>query len=400
MSSQLELTTPHAAEAPRALEQARPEAARSRLSFVDNLRVALTALVVIHHLAVTYGFVAPWYYIEVPQDPITSPVLLFFVLFNQAYFMGLFFLISGYFTPGSYDRKGPRAFLTDRLLRLGVPLLIFIVLLGPLSSLIGFESVAQFVPGAETLTPVQIYLGAMGPGPLWFVEALLIFAGLYALWRWLAGNPAAPEQRDSAPPSYRALIAFALGLAAATFVLRIWVPIGWSLPILGFPTSSHLPQYIGLFIAGMVAYRRNWLLSIPERMGRAGFIAAFVATLVLFPVIVVFGLTDGVFTGGMRWPAAVYALWEAIFCVGMVLGLLTLFRKRFDRQGALGRFLSVHAYTVYILHALVIVLVAYALAPVHTHALLKFALAALIGVPLCFVAAFLVRKLPFAQKVL
>jgi hypothetical protein len=29
-----------------------------------------------------------------------------FVTLNQAFFMGFFFLIAGYFTPASFDRKG------------------------------------------------------------------------------------------------------------------------------------------------------------------------------------------------------------------------------------------------------------------------------------------------------
>ncbi len=42
--------------------------------------------------------------------------------------MGCLFLISGYFTPGSYDRKGPKRFPKDRLLHLGIPLLVFLAL--------------------------------------------------------------------------------------------------------------------------------------------------------------------------------------------------------------------------------------------------------------------------------
>ena len=50
----------------------------------------------------------------------------------QAFSMGLFFLISGYFTVGSYDRKGPRQFFKDRLLRLGIPLICYDFVIGPL----------------------------------------------------------------------------------------------------------------------------------------------------------------------------------------------------------------------------------------------------------------------------
>src|SRR5688572_28446917 len=93
--------------------------AGTRLYFLEHLRVALTMLVIVHHLAITYSVVAPWYYIEPPNDETVSFLLGLLVLFNQAFFMGLFFLISGYFTPGSYERKGARAFLWDRVVRLG-----------------------------------------------------------------------------------------------------------------------------------------------------------------------------------------------------------------------------------------------------------------------------------------
>ena len=38
--------------------------------------------------------------------------------------MGFFFLLAGYFTPASYERKGAGAFLTDRFVRLGIPLIM------------------------------------------------------------------------------------------------------------------------------------------------------------------------------------------------------------------------------------------------------------------------------------
>ena len=48
--------------------------------------------------------------------------------------MGFFFLLAGYFTPASLERKGYARFLGDRFLRLGLPLLAFIFILGPTHS--------------------------------------------------------------------------------------------------------------------------------------------------------------------------------------------------------------------------------------------------------------------------
>ncbi len=79
---------------------------------LDALRAALTILVVLHHTALTYGAVGGWYYREVPLDGrLETKLLIFFCTLNQAYFMGLFFLLAGYFTPGAVARHGAWGYL-------------------------------------------------------------------------------------------------------------------------------------------------------------------------------------------------------------------------------------------------------------------------------------------------
>lgn len=110
------------------------ESRSQRTYFIDRLRVVLTALVVIHHTAITYGGSGGWFYREV-SDAGTPSSLLLTVLcaVNQAFFMGMFFLFAGYFTPAALQRKGARQFVQERLVRLGIPLLVFGFLLGPLA---------------------------------------------------------------------------------------------------------------------------------------------------------------------------------------------------------------------------------------------------------------------------
>ena len=64
---------------------------------------------------------------------ITSVIGGWFCAVNQAYFMSLFLLISAYFVPGSYDRKGAGHFVKDRLIRLGIPLIIYSWIISPLN---------------------------------------------------------------------------------------------------------------------------------------------------------------------------------------------------------------------------------------------------------------------------
>jgi glucan biosynthesis protein C len=77
-----------------------------RLLHVDNLRTALTVLVVIHHAAIGYSNVPLWYYTEPATD--SSGTLLDVVLvLNQSFFMGAFFLISALFVPAPTTARAP-----------------------------------------------------------------------------------------------------------------------------------------------------------------------------------------------------------------------------------------------------------------------------------------------------
>jgi len=95
-----------------------------RLTDLDHLRAALVSLVIVHHVALVYGAIAPFYYVEPPfDDPLAYTLLGVFALTNQAWFMGTLFLLAGYFTPRSFDRRGASAFVRARLVRLGIPIL-------------------------------------------------------------------------------------------------------------------------------------------------------------------------------------------------------------------------------------------------------------------------------------
>jgi glucan biosynthesis protein C len=375
-----------------------PPTTRSRLLYVDNLRTALTALVVIHHAAVTYSNIPMWYYTEPATDP-SGALLDRLLMIDQAFFMGAFFLIAGLFVPGSLDRKGGRRFLRDRLLRLGVPLLLFLLVLRPLATYPLWQQVAAQY-GAE-LPYWLFYLASWDPGPMWFVEVLLVFSAVYVLCRRLAvgKGQSAPERPRAAgrAPGAPAIIGFATGLALATYLWRIVVPIGSHVPVLGLPTLAYLPQYAAMFTIGLLAARRGWLEGISKTTGRIGLAAAAIAAIAL---VLVFGSTGDTFLGHGTWQSLVMATCESALAVGIILGLVVLFRDRFNHQGRRRRFLSTHAYTVYITHPIVLVALGVALSGVPAPAVAKFALLAILAVPLCWTTAFLARAIPGARNVL
>jgi peptidoglycan/LPS O-acetylase OafA/YrhL len=378
----------------------------SRLFFVDHLRAGLVILVVLHHVAIVYGAGAPFYYVEPPfTDPLAFIILLAFALFNQAWFMGALYLIAGYFTPGSFDRKGSGTFIKGRLIRLGIPLIIWIFILSPISS-IGYWQMPAELTGITNPLSWQAYPFLLGLGVAWFLALLLIFNFGYAVWRWLTRNRTTSSTGESSTPTYLGIGIFILSLAVVTYLLRIIIPIGKE--VLDFPTLGYLPQYLGLFVVGIVAYRRNWFRTTPGSMGVVGFVTALLATVLLFPLatsgrLFSLGFTDPadfIFVGNGNWQSAVYALWDSIFAVGMCLAAITFFRRFFNKESGFGRFLSQQSYAVYVIHVPIVVFIGIAMKGVQLPALLKFGIAAVIAVPICFALAFILRKIPGVSRIL
>ncbi|ODS34977.1 hypothetical protein BEH94_02790 [Candidatus Altiarchaeales archaeon WOR_SM1_SCG] len=370
---------------------------KKHLFFVDNLRILLIVLVILHHLAITYGGPGMWYYQESSPGMIESLVFALFLAMNQSFFMGFFFMISGYFTPGSYDRKGAWRFFKDRLLRLGIPLLFYIIFI---DIVINYATAISRGFSGSFLEFLGLHIegyAGLGTGPLWFVESLLIFAAIYVLWRLLSKS----TYKVGRMPNNKEIVIFALFLAIFTFIVRIWLPLGWNFELLNLQIPF-FPQYIVLFIVGLIAYRGKWFSQIPAKTGKLWLRVAIVLA-ILLPIMLVLGAPDGdpsVFFGGVSWQAFAYPLWEQFFAVSIIIALSVLFRERYNHQGRLAKELSASAYTVYILHAPIIVFLALSLKGIALNPLLKFVLVAPVAVFLCFLIGNYIRKLPLARRIL
>ena len=371
--------------------------------FIDNLRILLICLVIMVHLSVTYGGAGSWYYKEGRPDVLSFALLTFHNATIQAFSMGLFFMIAGYFTPASCDRKGPWRFLRDRLLRLGIPLLCYDFVINPL---LAYPLIR--VRAWEFNRSYRQFLAAyyssfhLGTGPLWFVEALLIFAFIYVFWRLLKKSAAAPLHCDHKIPGNKTIALFAVALGFVSFVVRIWIPIGWTFGPLNLQLPF-FPQYICLFVVGIIAYRRNWLTGIGSNIGKLWMSVAIVLILMLPLLFVAGGGLNGdirPFGGGLHWQSLAYSLWEQSLATAVIVALLVLFREKLNRQGKLTKAMSASVYTAYIIHAPVAVPLALSIKNVTLSPLLKFAAASLIAVPLCFALGNLLRKLPLAKNIL
>jgi peptidoglycan/LPS O-acetylase OafA/YrhL len=374
-------------------------AAPRRDKGLDALRATLTLLVLFHHTAITYGATGGWYYhgVQTGTAPGTK-LLTFFCAINQAYFMGLFFLLAGYFTPGAAARNGAWAYLKERALRLGIPLLVFGFVIGPLT--IALAQTAKGIPFIAT----QLHLWGRGTfenGPLWFVQALLIFSLAYLAWRWLASRlPMAPVIAPRAFPSNLVLALAALATGMAAFVLRLVWPVGTQ--ALGLQLG-YFASYIVLFAAGCIGASAHWFSEVPDRQRRVWWIVFWLALPVL-PIVTLLAphvpALQGNMSGGWSLPAAVYTFWEPLVAWGLILALLQAFERRFASLGPIWTALTRRAYAIYIIHPPVLVAIALAWCDVPAPPLVKFALTGTATCLACFWLAGLLLRVPAVRRII
>jgi glucan biosynthesis protein C len=368
---------------------------KKRLFYLDNLKVFLIILVVFHHAAQPYGPGGEW---AVPREanlPFLNIILIgLFLGVTAAFFMGLFFLVSAYFMPGSYDRKGAGTFMKDRLVRLGIPTLIVILVVLPILSYF-----LQDNPNLSLFGFLGVYYSRYFEfGYTWFLASLLLFASVYVAYRLLSSPSAALHTTDIRFPGNHGIVLFILAFAAALFITRIGFPIGeWELCHLMEPA-----RYIGyaiLFIVGILAYRNNWFEEITIPLAKPWAAVLGVSIAVLPVLYLIFG--DTITLGGLTIQNALFSLWDAFVCISACICLIALFRHRFNSTGNLARMLADNVYGVYLIHVPVLILMQTMLVTVALHPLLKFIMVGAVAVPLCFaLSEYAVRKLPYARYVI
>jgi peptidoglycan/LPS O-acetylase OafA/YrhL len=371
-----------------------------RLAFIDNIRWTMILLVLSMHASDTYSPFGSWYYTD--RSEMDFGTMLAFALYQtflQAFFMALLFFIAGYFAAPAFDRKGRARFSRDRFLRLGLPTLLYMLVVGPLTQY--FLSKTWGSGGFLHQWMVHLRDGEWlsETGPMWFCAFLLILSLAYALLRKTQTTERPPE---SDRPHDRTILVFIAGMALATFLMRIAVPE--TVSILNMHPSD-FPQYILMFAAGVTAYRGRWLERLPQRIASRWALATLLLSLPLLALLVVLGgglqHDTSRYNGGFNLVSAGKCLWEALVCVGMSFALVGLYRRYFDRQGRPAKFLSDNAFAVYLFHPPVIIALAILLHPVAAPALVKAALLTACAAVVTFaLSAAVFRRLPGLNRIL
>jgi multidrug transporter EmrE-like cation transporter len=342
----------------------------NHLFFLDNLRVTLIVLVIAHHVGQAYGPTGGyWPIMEAARSPVLGP----FFTVNRSFFMSLFFMIAGYFTVMSVDKYGPKVFIKERSMRLGLPALTWMLVMIPL----------QLFVFSAPVWPLEA-------AHLWFLEHLLIFSVVYALW-WRFSKPDNEPKPQADPPGYGRIIVFAFLLAILSALVRIWFPIDRWVYLLGFikVAFADVPRDLSFFVIGLIAYRQNWILRFPKKDGFV-WLAVGVTLAVAWYVYALVGrnllqLSD-------IQLGIIYPIWESLLCCGMCIGLTVLFREYFNSKSNLGSILAKSQYAAYVFHVPVVLMFQYLALGFDWSPFIKFTLVTILSVPTTFLFSNWIRK--------
>jgi glucan biosynthesis protein C len=368
----------------------------SHLAFIDNIRWTMIVLVLSMHACDTYSPFGNWYYVDRQKTGFGTAIFFgIYQSFLQAFFMAVLFFIAGYFSAAAYDRKGFSRFLRDRFFRLGLPTLLYMLVIGPLTQYFLSWTWGDGGFGHQWRLHLKDGEWLSETGPMWFCAALLMFAIVYALVR-LTGWKATRIELAGNRRGAIAVAAFIAMMAASTFLVRVGVS-GNASVINMHP--GDFPQYVLMFAAGVFGYRGNWITEFPARISLLWGSLALAVSAPLFAALIVFG-------GGLQGETAQYAggfnpvsagkcLWEALVCVGMGLLMLAIYRRYFDEQGPVARWLSDNAFGVYLIHPPILIGFAILLHPVALGAVVKAMLLTFVAAIGSFAAsAFVLRQSP------
>ncbi len=386
---------------------ARPKVAR--LTYLDTLRVILISLVIALHTSIAYGAMGDWTYVDPASNEISGIVLTIVTTLVQAFSLGLYFFVSGYFTPGSYDRKGILRFWKDRLLRLAIPLIVYTWLLNRIPNYFAALAKSPEPPPPFLVYTWQTFLKDADEGPTWFIFALLIFCIGYTLWRLATRRVPAEKlawiSRLKVPGTWK-ILGFGLVVGTLMFLTGLKFSMNETWNVFGIFNLMIIffPQYILFFIAGVVAYRNDWLARLNGKSLRFWAWLSLGLILALPVAMVAGGAASGstdAFTGGLHWQSVVFILvWIGLSGVAFSMTLLLWLRDRKQPQGRIMALAGPNSYGVYLIHPLILVPLSVGFSYLALPPLVKFVIVLPLTIVLCFLIADGLRRIPGMKTIL
>jgi fucose 4-O-acetylase-like acetyltransferase len=257
----------------------------------------------------------------------------------------LFFLVAGFFAALLLEARGIRALLSNRLVRIGIPMLVVVLLVGPLLDLLVQSQMGLDLrsEGAGAFLDFQ-------PSYVWFLWYLAMLYALTLLARWALGAlPATRRLLLGSGPGLLSHWTVPLLLAVPCALSLYWQPT-WAAeaPSFSFRPHPDLLAYYGIFFAsGWVLFRTEGLREKIELRPHA-YLA--LAALALPPALALYLLQGEPEIGTSRVFHMLALLLLSIATWSLVLALPGLAQRFLREPSSRLRYWADASYWIYLSH--------------------------------------------------
>ena len=308
-----------------------------RKNYIDNLRWAAVLLLIPYHTMMMYNNWGESFYIWV--DGLEVPSLAIGFLWPA--FMPLLFVLAGISTKFALEKRSPKEYLKERVLRLFVPLVFGILLLIPVQTYFaeryhnGYTGgyFAQYILFFTKETDLTGYHGGFSPGHLWFILYLFVIS-LAAVGIILLVKKTRLKIEASKVP-------FAV-------IVSMFVVTSLMTPLLDIAGKS-VTEYFTLFLLGYYLLSEDAVMEKLER-NRWWLVGLFVVSEACYVFLGITGLP-------VPWP-----LFDVLIrAIGWltILVLLVFAKRRFNMSNKVTRYLSAASFPLYLFHQSALVAVAF-----------------------------------------
>ena len=361
---------------------------------LDNLRALAMLAGVLFHAALAYSpLVHPMFPTADRQNAAIVDVVIWFL---HLFRMPVFFVVAGYFTALQVERRGLAGMFRSRMVRIGLPFLVFV----PLVHLTLTWSTFHAVDTAVHPSPVIAWIrslqeaGPLPPHPpgtshLWFLYYLMLFLVLLWVVRNLGLGRLGARIASLHPAWIIALLPVLMMPALAS------IPAPHPAP------ESFLPQFWALAYYGAFFTLGYLMHGHPQFMSRClrPALALLMGSLLLYAGFILLLAQRPPELAGKNASWSI-ALLEGAISVWMTLACLGLGRALLDRSHRALRSLADASYWTYIVHLPILFVVQYRLMDIDMHWMIKFALSVALTMAACLLSYQLLIRHTFLAHVL
>lgn len=338
---------------------------RAETIFLSNARYFMIILVTIYHASLCFGTNTSWWYIG---NNTKISWLDQINILGETFRMPVLFFIAGYLALPSLKRRGELSFMSDKLKRMGYPLLfgsIFIISVlhyfWNFSAPAGTAEVKEMgffqywllvnIDALKLRAALWSDMNTFSQGHFWFIGVLIMFfSALAGLWRnkafqsYFRVNVVVNQQTIVAIITMTLLFNFFASSMICSFVPESsWFSV---IPFLEF-MPARFPFFLSFFVVGVIASHQTWFTRsrIP-----GSYLFWFSFTAVFGYLLVSQGQSYYKLSDPSVMERSIFIFLRSCTSLGFLFLLLTAAQRFWNTQSGLGKMLADNSYYIYLAH--------------------------------------------------